>query len=260
MTEPLFPEHSEELMAGYVLGNLSSEEAEELRLLLTENPELATEVASLQEVLEVMPYALPDIAPPPHLYAAILEAASAASVAEPNPHVSGVTNSFSRQKRKHSLLQWSRVIGSVAVALLALAVSLDNYRLKQQITTLEAQVVRQKDVIAMLQQPNTRLVSLKGMADASAASGSIVITPGEPKAVLILRNLPILPKGQFYQLWSVNNNQKIAWEQFNTNEAGTVFVKLSLPANVEVTPLVVTVEASPLLKNPAGPMVMTGTL
>ncbi|MEG4319975.1 MULTISPECIES: anti-sigma factor [unclassified Microcoleus] len=259
MTEPLFPEHSEELMAGYVLGNLSSEEAEELRQLLKENPELATEVASLQEVLEVMPYALPDIEPPPHLYSAILEAASAASVAEPNPDVSGVTNSFPQEKRKHPPLQWSRVIGSIA-ALLALAVGLDNYRLRQQITTLEAQVVRQKDVIAMLQQPNTRLVSLKGMADASAASGSIVITPGEPKAVLILRNLPVLPQGQFYQLWSVTNNEKIAWEQFNTNERGTVFVKLSLPANAEVTALVVTVEASPLLKNPAGPMVMTGNL
>lgn len=259
MTEPLFPKRSAELMAGYVLGNLSSSEAEELRRVMKENPELATEVASLQEVLEVMPYALPDIAPPPHLYSAILEAASAASIAVPNPHVSGSPNSLPQKKLKHSPLQWSRVLGSIA-ALLALAVGVENYRLRQEITTLEAQVVRQKDVIAMLQQPNTRLVSLKGMADASAASGNIVITPGEPKAVLILRNLPVLPKGQFYQLWSVNNNNKIAWEQFNTNERGTVFVKLSLPANAEVTPLVVTVEASPLLKNPAGPMVMTGTL
>ncbi|MEG4573653.1 anti-sigma factor [Microcoleus sp. N3A4] len=259
MTEPLFPERSEELMAGYVLGNLSSSEAEELRQVMKENPELATEVRRLQEVLEVMPYALPDLAPPPHLYSAILEAASAASVAVANPHVSGVPNSLPQKKLKHSPLQWSRVLGSIA-ALLALAVGVDNYRLRQEITTLEAQVVRQKDVIAMLQQPNTRLVSLKGMADASAASGSIVITPGEPKAVLILRNLPVLPQGQFYQLWSVINNEKIAWEPFNTNEAGTVFVKLSLPANAEVTPLVVTVEASPLLKNPAGPMVMTGTL
>ena len=259
MTEPLFPERSEELMAGYVLGNLSSEEAEELRRVLKENPELATEVVSLQEVLEVIPYALPDIEPPPHLYSAILEAASAASVAVPNPHVSEVPNSLAQEKGKHSPLLWSRVLGSIA-ALLALAFGLDNYRIRQEITTLEAQVVRQKDVIAMLQQPNTRLVSLKGMADASAASGSIVITPGEPKAVLILRNLPVLPKGQFYQLWSVNNNEKIAWEQFNTNERGTVFVKLSLPVNAEVTPLVITVEASPLLKNPTGPMVMTGTL
>ncbi|MDF0553490.1 anti-sigma factor [Kamptonema sp. UHCC 0994] len=259
MTEPLFPEPLEDLMAGYVLGNLSSEEAEELRRVLKENPELATEVASLQEVLEVMPYALPDIAVPPHLYSTIIEAASTTSVALPNKIVTANPTSVLWEKLKQFPLRWSPVIGSVA-ALLALAVGLDNYQLRQQITTLDAQIVRQKDVIAMLQQPNTHLVSLKGMAQASAASGSIVVTPGEPKAVLILKNLPVLPKGQFYQLWSVINDEKVAWEQFNTNEIGTVFVKLSLPTNGEVTTLVVTVEASPLLKNPSGPMVMTGSL
>lgn len=259
MTEPLFPEALEELMAGYVLGNLSSEEAEELSRVLKENPELATEVASLQEVLEVMPYALPDIAPPSHLYDSILEAAATNPVAFPNKIVAANPHALLREKLKLFSLRWSPIIGSVA-ALLALAIGLDNYRLRQQITTLEAQVVRQKDVIAMLQQPNTHLVSLKGMAQASAASGSIVVTPGEPKAVLILKNLPVLPKGQFYQLWSVINEEIVAWEQFNTNEKGTVFVKLSLPTNGEVTTLVVTVEASPLLKNPAGPMVMTGSV
>jgi len=259
MTAPLFPERLEELMAGYVLGNLSPEEAEELTRLLTENPELATEVTYLQEVLEVMPYALPNIAPPPHLYSAILKVATSAKIAVPNSTVSEHPNSLPQKKLKQFPVRWSLVVGSVA-ALLAIAVGLDNYRLRQQVTTLLAEVVRQKDAIAMLQQPNTHLVSLKGMAQASAASGSIVITPGEPKAILILKNLPVLPQGQFYQLWSVTNNEKIAWEQFNTNERGTVFVKLSLPANTEVTTLVVTVEASPLLKNPGGPMVMTGTL
>jgi hypothetical protein len=119
---------------------------------------------------------------------------------------------------------------------------------------------RQKDVIGMLQQPNTQLVSLKGMDQASAASGNIVLTPGEPKAVLILRNLPILPKGQFYQLWSVVNGEKIPWEQFNANNKGAVFVKLSLPSNFEMTDLVVTVEVLSAPKGPAGPLVMSTNL
>ncbi|MFB8789957.1 MAG: anti-sigma factor [Potamolinea sp.] len=98
------------------------------------------------------------------------------------------------------------------------------------------------------------------MDQSSAASGSIVVTPGEPKAVLILQNLPVLPKGQFYQLWPIVNNEKIPWEAFNTTERGTVFIKLSLPTNSEVTALVVTVETVPAPTTPAGPMVMTGTL
>lgn len=259
MTQPLLPDRLEELMAGYVLGNLSSEEAEELRQLLQEHPELIKEVALLQEVLEVIPLALPDVEPPPHLRSAILETFTADRIGRQNSHISKPPNLLSKGEVKRSLFRWSWVLGSAA-ALLALAFSLDNYRIRQRMTTLEATVARQKDVIAMLQQPNTQLVSLKGMDQASAASGNIVVTPGEPQAVLILQNLPILPKGQFYQLWSVVNQEKVPWETFKTSEQGTVFVKLSLPTNFDVSALIVTVEASPVSKTPTGPMVMTGTL
>lgn len=253
MTGPLLPEQLEELMAGYVLGNLSSEETEEFRQLLTEHPELATQVHRLQEVLEVMPYALPEVAPPQQLRWAILETASADSVPSENP------NPVLRKRRNGSPLLWSSLIGSVA-AILALAFGLDNYRLQQQVTTMQAQIARQKDVIAMLQQPNTHLVSLKGMEPAATASGSIIMTPGEPKAVLIVQNLPVLPKGQFYQLWSVVNEEKIPWGPFNTSQHGTVFVKLSMPSNLEMTSLVVTVEGSPVPKSPEGLMVMKSNL
>lgn len=89
MTGPLLPERLEELMAGYVLGNLTPEEAEEFRQLLTEHPELAEEVHRLQEVLEVLPYALPEVAPPLHLRSAILESASVDSIPTPSLEASG---------------------------------------------------------------------------------------------------------------------------------------------------------------------------
>ena len=245
MTRPLLPERLEELMAGYVLGNLSPEEAEELRQVLTQQPELGTEVAHLQEVLELMPYALPELAPPQHLREAILEAADVSIKREPTP--------------KEFRLPWSKIAGSVA-ALLVLALGLDNYLTRQQLSTVQAQVARQKDVIAMLENPNTHLVSLKGMEQASAASGSIVMTPGESKVVLILQNLPVLPKGQYYQLWAVVNGEKMPCGEFNASSQGTVFAKLSNPPSSEVTALVVTVELSPTPISPAGPMVMTSTL
>ncbi len=71
------PEQVEELIVGYVLGHLSPEEAEEFRPLLAKNPQLATQVNLCQEALELLPYALPEVEPPPHLRSAILSAASA---------------------------------------------------------------------------------------------------------------------------------------------------------------------------------------
>ena len=258
MTGREHPERLEELIAGYVLGNLTPEEAEELNQLLTEHPELSREVNRLQDVLELMPYALPAVEPPQHLRSTILQTIDTNRLVAPSPITTARQNSFPRRRLQSPLL-WSSILGSMA-ALLALAFGLDNYRLREQLTTNQAQVARQKDVIAMLQQPNTQLVSLRGMDRASAASGNIVVTPGEPKAVLILQNLPVLPKGQFYQLWSVVDDEKIPWGQFDANKQGTVFVKLPLLSSSKITALVVTVEAVPTPKSPTGPMVMTSNL
>ncbi|MBV9389610.1 MAG: anti-sigma factor [Chroococcidiopsidaceae cyanobacterium CP_BM_ER_R8_30] len=244
MTESLFSERLEELMAGYVLGNLSPEEAEELRQLLTAHPELNTEVYRLQEVLELMPYALPEVELPSHLRSAILEV---------------VHGPIPQAIPKRFALPWSKIAVSFAT-LLVLILGLDNYRLRQQMSFIQAQAAKQKDVIAMLENPTTHLVSLKGMDSAAAASGSVVMTPGEPKAILILQNLPVLPKGQFYQLWSVVDGKKLPSGQFNASARNTVLVKLSIPDSSKLKALVVTVEESPEPKSPSGPMVMTSTL
>ena len=243
MTAPLLPERLEELIAGYALGNLNSEEAAELRLLLAEHPELSTEVDRLQEVLELMPYALNEVTPPPQLRSVIVAAAS--------------VETRDRLTAARSHQQWRKI--AVAVAAGLFLVVLDNYFLRQQLNTTQAQVARQKDVITMLQNSATHLVSLKGMDMASAASGSIVVTPGEPNIVLILQNLPVLPRGQFYQLWAVINGEKMPSGQFNASQKGTVFVKLSTPTTFKVKALVVTIETSPSPKRPIGPMVMTST-
>ncbi|GAC1465202.1 MAG: anti-sigma factor [Chamaesiphon sp.] len=245
MTERELPERVEELLAGYVLGNLSPLEAEELKRLLVEQPELAEEVNRLQEVLELMPYALLEVTPPQHLRKVILEA--------------GDVEIQRQLKPKKLPIKWRNLTGSVA-ALLLIALSLNNYNLRQKLSVMQAQADRQKDVIAMLQNPSTHLVSLKGMDRAARAAGSIVMTPGEPQSVLILQNLPILPKGQFYQLWSVVNGEKIPSGQFNASLQGTVLVKLPTPSPTDVQALVVTVEVSPTPKSPSGPLVMTSNL
>lgn len=255
MTGPLLPERLEELMAGYVLGNLSSEEAEELNQLLTEHPELETELQRLQEVLGVLPYALPEVEPPQQLRQSILDTVSAESSIE----LSNPLPVAQKRRRRNSPLFWSRIVGSVA-ALLVLALVFENYQIRGRVENLEAEVAPREAVIAMLQKPDTHVVPLKGMAQASAATGSMIVTPGDSKAVLILKNLPVLPKGQVYQLWSVVNDETIPWGQFRTRQHGTVFVKFSRPSNFEVTALAITVEVSPTPTAPAGPMVMAGNL
>ncbi|NJL89477.1 MAG: anti-sigma factor [Coleofasciculaceae cyanobacterium SM2_1_6] len=296
MNEPLSP-RIEELLAGYALGDLSSEEAAELQQILVEHPDLEIELQSLQEVLATLPYALPAIEPSPQLRQDILASLDHASIDRPSP-IAPVTNSPNSNLSIAPALpldisanippniasnnqplpvvppvgiprNWSRIsqipvpglklAGGIA-ALVTVALGFDNYRLRQQLASIQGQVDRQKDVIAMLQQPKTRLVSLKGMDDMVKASGSIVVTPGEPQAVLILRNLPPLPRGQSYQLWNIIDEQKIPWQQFQVNQQGVALTKLVLPSSYAVTKLAITIELSPDPPVPTGPMVMVSDL
>ncbi|MEX0271117.1 anti-sigma factor [Leptolyngbyaceae cyanobacterium UHCC 1019] len=253
MAEPIDPESSypdywQELMAGYVLGNLTPEEAEELKELLALHPELGEEMHSLQDVLAAMPYALPEVEPAASVRSRILTAAQ---------HQPDQIVSMRRRNRSRALL-WG---GSIA-AVLAIAIGFDNLNLRQQLATTQAKIASQKDLIAMLQAPQTKLVTLKGMDQMSKAAGNVVITPGEAGAIVVLQDLPTLPAGQTYNLWAVANGQKVSAGNFIANPQGRVFVKVPLTSATSdrVTNLVVTIEASPTPLSPQGPMVMTSNL
>jgi len=243
MAEPIRPEHWQELIAGYVLGDLSPAEAETVQQLLAAHPELVSEVRQLQEVLAAMPYSLPEVAPPAHLRSAIETAISPTAVSVRPPR----------------RLNLQPLVASIAAVVLG-AFAINNVRLRQQLTSTQAQAAQQQDLIAMLQESKTQVVSLKGMDRMSNAAGNAVITPGLPQGILILQNLPALPPGQSYQLWSVVDDKKVASGQFAGNPKGNVFVKVPLSVSAGITGLVVTVEASATPDRPTGPMVMTSTL
>jgi anti-sigma-K factor RskA len=236
MNRPSTPEYLEQLAAGYVVGDLDPSEVEELRQLLTDNPESIAQVHLLEEVLEQLLYGLNEVEPPPHLGAAIFEAA-ALSANRP------------RELRRPTL-PWRKLVGSVA-ALLILGLGVANYRLQQELRIATA-------VPAMLQHPETRLFSLKGTSLADAASGNIVMDLERQRVALVIRNLPTAPVGRVYRLWAVIDGDKIPCGQLSSSTGGIVLDKLSVPADLydEVSGLIVTLESSPTAPEPVGPIVM----
>lgn len=238
----------DELMAGYVLGNLSSEEAEELQQLLTIQPQKIQDLEELKEALAMMSYALPAVEPPPQLWDSVIESIDR----DRQP------KSIQKFQKQFSLIGYQ--IASSIAALLVITLGFNNYQLRQNLIIAKAEVTYQKDVVAMLQNPETHLVSLKGMDMAAKASGRIIMTPGEPKSVLIVQNLPVLSSGKYYQLWSIVNGKKVASGQFNANQNGTVLVKLPTPSASDVTGLMITLEESSSFENPNPLMVMTSSL
>lgn len=240
MTELPLSEKLEALIAGYVLDSLEPDEMQEFEQILATNPSLTTEIKRFQETLSQLAYVSPVTSPPAHLRSAILN--DRGMDFKPVP--------------KRSPLVWLTIVAGLPT-LIAFSFGFDSYRLRQELVGLRSQISYQKDTIAMLQQPTTSLVSLKGMDMAPTASGNVVITPGEQQAVLALQNLPMLPSGQTYYLWAVIDGKKVACGQFHPSSQGKVLAKLAIPQSSQIQSLVVTLEASTLPIQPSKKMVMT---
>ena len=229
-------EHIQELIAGYVLGNLEPEEAEELEQLIVQKPELNDEVERVQASLGLMAYAPIPLSPPPQVQSAILnEFQEFQSSQEPKTLTRPIP------------WRWSWLLAGAA-AVLALGFGLDNYRLRNQ----------DASVISMLQQPNTRLFALRGTGTTIRASGGVVMDLDKQDAILSVQNLPALSGTQTYHLWAVVDGEKVICGRFKTTQ-GKAVEKIPLPPGLYssvVSGLVVTAEPIAESSSPVGPEVL----
>ncbi|MFG6105118.1 hypothetical protein U2F10_22850 [Leptothoe sp. EHU-05/26/07-4] len=198
MATPLSPQEIQELAAGYVLGDLSSSEAEYFQALLAEVPELQAEVRALQEALAMMPYGLDEVEPEGGLRSQILTAAQS-ELSQPLPVPQKV-------RRFPSRLPWAM---STVAAGLAIVCGLATLRLSGQVRLLQAQYP-QPDLVttdqAGMYQTWSGLSKLlqdhqKSLANPNGPVDFVVHQPNEIPALLkefptTVAALPLLPAKQ----------------------------------------------------------------
>lgn len=240
MVEFQKPEELEELLASYVLGDLTPEEVALVNQLLDSRPELKDEVDRLQKTLALLPLSLPKASPPSRLKTRILRNSETVSLVSNSKWVvSGLTARLG-------------AMGSIAVAVIV-GLGLYSYYLHQEVAAA-------RETIALLRQPSNRLLSFQGTAPISQASGSLVVVPRSDVAVLTLKNLAPLPEGKVYRLWAVKDAKKIYCGDFTPNSEGNVLLKLPLDKYMSgASAAAITVEPSQKNSHPTGETVMTGS-
>ena len=275
---PLEPsEQLENLLAGYVLGNLTPEEAAQLKQLLDHNPDLLTELRRLESTLAVIPLSLPVSSPSQQLETRILQAAEA----EVSPATRSPAKAGSRMRLSW---QWGGAIAAVMIAGLGIetywlhqtlaAAELENHHLHQQLATAQAtldrvrqtelattrkELSRYQQAVNLLRQPNNRVLNLRGTSSKSHSSGSLVIVPTKSSAMLVLQDVETLPRGKVYRMWAFINGEKVSCADFKPNDRGEVFLQLPLDQWGGTTEVAVTVEPDRALSMPVGKMVITGS-
>lgn len=261
------------LLAGYVLGNSTPEEAVHVEQLLKDHPDLMVDLQQLQSTLAVLPLSLPRTQPSPQLGTRILHAAqSDQPIFQP---------SHSPQK---SIWKWVAIGSAATVIGLGLstyhlqrrlvASQLANQHLQQQLVTTQATLnrVRQNDlrtvhqelfryqeVVNLLRQPDNRYLALKGTAPEIPSAGSMVIVPTKSSAILVLQRVAALPEGKVYRIWALVNGQKVSCGDFLPNINGDVFVQLPLNEWAETPEVIISIEPEQAIPEPLGEMVISGS-
>ena len=233
----------EELLAGYVLGNLEEQELTWLNEQLAANPQLQQQIDELEATLTLMPYSLPQNVPSSDLRSKICHQ---------------ITHSHQvkyAQIPKLNRLAW--IITGIT-ALTSLLLGVNNYGLRQEIATNYQQLGQQQELISLLRQPHNRLVSLQGSEQLPTASGSLFIAPQKKKAVLALQNLAPLSGKEVYRLWAISPEKTTGCANFTPNEAGIVHLELSNNALQNANSILITVEPEADTKQPQGYPIMNG--
>ena len=245
----------------YVLGALDPAEHARLVAHLRTCDECASTVDSLRQVVGSLPFAVPQVAPPPELRGRVLSAA--ARVRPPRSSADATTAGASlvtKAPRRNRALAagwlaaaaatviavvlWGQVsslqtrLGDADARLTDVSRRLDDSERRLQESTSETSAVRQR--LAVLTAADALELRLVGQPPARQASARAFVS-GTRGLLFAASNLPALPAGRTYQIWYLTRGAPISAglmqpdAQGNATEAFVVPPNLATPAGMAVS-------------------------
>ncbi|MGB3293479.1 MAG: anti-sigma factor [Phormidesmis sp.] len=241
MNGTVLPEEQELLMAGYVLGDLSQEESQQFEQLLVANPHLQNEIVQLQQSLDAAYGA--QVSPPAHLKNSILDAVNqtaeqTAQTVEPSVNREPSSPSpvppparASQPSTPKRFIQWAVSGLAIVAALIAAALGVQNYTLRQALEGRES--------LPTAQSETDQLTFALTSDDSETGEVELVINPAQSSGQLEAQGLPPLDEGKVYVLWTVvEENTPVTTDEknailtavFTVDEAGSQSQQITVPS------------------------------
>jgi Anti-sigma-K factor rskA len=270
MNSPNSADEWSELLAGYVLGDLTTAEIAAVEEYLAGSEAAQQELQQLQIALSFLAVTNPVIDTAP---ATVTEIASLARLREQIVSPVSLPIAQPRKTRILSGIGWG--LGAIAT-ILAATLGWQNYQLNQQLTVAQQKIQNQQNLLsqsgqqltatqqelqsqqAILRQSGNKLLAIKGMDGGGKSTGSLVMSPAMDTAVLVLQKVPALPPGKVYRMWAMIGHDEMACADFVPDQAGQVFQKVSLKDWQTAKTVVVTIEPVKESPIPEGTAVMMG--
>ncbi|TVS05825.1 MAG: hypothetical protein EA413_06440 [Cyanobium sp. PLM2.Bin73] len=236
--------HLDELLAGYVLGDLDERERDELRDALAADPDLQRQLDDLRLTLELLPMALPDTAgPPPRLRQQLLRAERL----RPQPR----SDDQARRWRPRPIQ-----LGLAAMAFGLVALGTQVVQLRGEMASLRRTPAAPSGLGPALQA--SRTLPLRGTEGHGGISGEVVVNPAQGHNLLVIRGLPPAPPTHVYRLWANVGGTTKGCVHFLPNSDGSVVMPIPTQPTSGAQALSITLEPlSTDASTPDGPQLLT---
>jgi Anti-sigma-K factor rskA len=283
MIRPTDDPNQTDLVAGYILDDLSPEEMALLNEALAETPALAEEIASFGEAFSLLPYNLPLREPAASLKHKIISAANhpiaANNLESPPTNVVPIAS-----PRRRSWQQWIPAIGTGIAAVAVAAFGLNQFQLAQQsqqqivalgqqleatnneLKRLRSELQADRGTLTLLSQPDTQMYPLIGITNPNSgriSTARLLARSGDRSVTLIAHDLPTLSNDRIYRLWAVATPTAAPMYcgQFRQNNGGTAqWVAPNIACTKNPTKLLITLDAPTDPTTSAGPLVMQSSI
>jgi anti-sigma-K factor RskA len=256
----------EELIDLYALGALEPDEMALVEEHLAQSPRARALLAESKQVVAALAWTPEQHDPPAGAYerfrqrvaptAATTQAAPQRVTSPPAPAAPGfwprLRALFAPQQR------WGLAFAAVMLVI-ALGVGGWNLSLRRQVIDLSASATQYRELTALLSEPATRLVALKG--DGQTARTQLLINPERHQGYLVTAGLTALPANQSYQLWMISDGHPLSMGVFATDAQGNAAVLMAnLPAAGSQNLFGITIEPAGGSEQPTSTPILLGEL
>ncbi|MCE3278157.1 MAG: anti-sigma factor [Bacteroidetes bacterium] len=234
------------VLESYVLGTASAEEIRQVIEMEKLYPELKAEIEAIEE--SMMRYAEADVIPSDKLKEKI-----EGRVFEKKQVPKKQATVVNIRSLNTSSIKYLRFAVAASVGLL-IGVSYFTYTLYEKINKAQFELsslraenavlaeeigIQQMELydnrtqLSIIQQPETKVVSLAGVSSAPDASAKLLWNPEEKKLYINAASLPMPPEGKQYQLWAIVNGKPVDAGVFTMPHGDFVMQKMKVITEAE---------------------------
>lgn len=105
-------------------------------------------------------------------------------------------------------------------------------KVTEQIRTKDAELTREREIVAILTGPGSKLTPLVATTSVPGARATLAYDP-KGQALLVAEGLPAAPAGKGYQLWFIVNNKPLPGQVFNTDASGNGKMMDHMPSGID---------------------------